>query len=384
MVFTAVSCNPDEDDNNNAKGFVSFGLSANENTKSSESVSAQIPISVYISIKNASGQLLYNLQEFPLIQLNGGYITPQIELLSGNYTVEDFIVVDDQNTSLYLIPKVGSQFENLVENPLPVSFQVTEDLVTPVELEVIPANLGDPLDFGYATFSFNVVNTLEKGLILHVPFSNNIVDESGNETNLVETNIEMTADRHGVAEMATLFNGENSRINVNNDISLITSNEFTIAAWVRMDGIGGGVDYKRNIIFQQRDDDATGSNAKSTILLASEDMDNQIDFSIRSGDPTKEVIILEYPSPDYGEWHHYVAMLDGDSQMKIYLDGLLVAEREYTQTHNFVTSVDHVDIGIHTYFGSQIKGALNGAMDDFRIYNRALTEREVYELSRLN
>jgi len=44
LVFTAVSCNPDEDDNNNAKGFVSFGLSANENTKSSEYVSAQIPI----------------------------------------------------------------------------------------------------------------------------------------------------------------------------------------------------------------------------------------------------------------------------------------------------------------------------------------------------
>jgi hypothetical protein len=47
---------------------------------------------------------------------------------------------------------------------------------------------------------------------------------------------------------------------------------------------------------------------------------------------------------------------------------------------DFVTSIDHVDLGIHTFFGSQNRGVLNGDMDEFRIYNRALTEREIYYL----
>jgi len=69
---------------------------------------------------------------------------------------------------------------------------------------------------------------------------------------------------------------------------------------------------------------------------------------------------------------------------EVYLDGVQIGETEFTRDGDFITSIDHVDLGIHTFSGIQNRGALNGDMDEFRIYNRALTVREVLALYQLN
>ena len=47
----------------------------------------------------------------------------KLELIAGKYTVENFIVVNDKNSALYLTPKEGSKFEDLVNIFLPVICQ---------------------------------------------------------------------------------------------------------------------------------------------------------------------------------------------------------------------------------------------------------------------
>ena len=74
-----------------------------------------------------------------------------------DYTIEDFIVVDNEDSAIYLTPKKDSESELLVDNPLPIKFNVSEDNITSVVVEVIPSNLGNPLKYGYGTFSFTII-----------------------------------------------------------------------------------------------------------------------------------------------------------------------------------------------------------------------------------
>jgi hypothetical protein len=328
-------------------------------------------------VKNRNGSLVYDLEKIQLIAIGNQYITRSLSFSPGSYTVEDFIVVDDEDSAVYLTTKVDYEFENLVNAPLPVPFDVTPEITTDVVLEVIPANLGEPVQFGYATFSFNVVNTLEKGLLAYFPFDDSIVEVSGNNIPFQNSSVELTTDYIGNPTSAAKFDGVGAHINLNNDEPLITSTTFSIAAWVKMDGPGGGFDVERNIVFQQRDDNATSSMAQSTILLCSENRFGQASFVLRSSE-TDLMKILVSRQP-YNEWHHYVATLSANKEMSLYIDGCLVADTTYNFEGDFSTGIDYVDVGIQNYKG-KLQGALNGDMDDFRVYNRELQPREVYEL----
>ncbi len=383
MLSLTLSCSKkDIDKSDLSKGELSLNFSLGSEIKSTagEDIVTCVPAAIYITIKDSDSKLVINTKRIKLIKMGDEYITEHIELTEGIYTVEDFLVVDDNDSVLYLTPKINSDFQDLVENPLPVAFEISADNITNVELEVIPANLGKPVQFGYATFSFKIVNTLEKGLVVYFPFNSNISEESENSYPFTADGISLTYDRFEKPDQAAFFDGSGVSINLNNDQPVILSNTFTISVWVMMYGPGGGVDYPRNVIFQQRDDDAS-DNASSTIVFESEDKDGQIEFTIRSSiNEQAETGTLESQAPGYEKWHHYAAVLDVEKMMKVYLDGLLIADTLFTQTGDFTTSIDHVDIGIHTFTGNQLKGALYGRMDDFRIYNRALTHQEIYSL----
>ena len=54
----------------------------------------------------------------------------------------------------------GSEFAELVQNPLPIEFSVTEDEATTVSPEVLVVGENDtPEDFGYVAFGFQIVDT---------------------------------------------------------------------------------------------------------------------------------------------------------------------------------------------------------------------------------
>ncbi|MDX2429312.1 MAG: hypothetical protein QNK35_00170, partial [Bacteroides sp.] len=80
------------------------------------------------------------------------------------------------------------------------------------------------------------------------------------------------------------------------------------------------------------------------------------------------------------QWHHYVARVDEQMHMEIYLDAELVAELDFGNNGSFVNSIDHVNLGSHHHTGGGIHGALNGIMDEVFIYNRALNLCEIEAL----
>jgi hypothetical protein len=212
---------------------------------------------------------------------------------------------------------------------------------------------------------------------VHFPFDGDF-QEYGSENFPFQVNgPELVAGMNGEPESAAYFNGLGTHINLNYDAPVITGSTFTIALWAKVLGPGGGA-LNNNLVFQQRDDDANGTTSKSTILFSVDNPDNNISFQIRKSESAGEYFY--YPAAAYGEWHHYAVKYDNESNVTIYLDGIEVVKESYQGYGDFVTSVDHVDIGIHTYFLDQLKGALNALVSDFRIYSRPLDKFEINNL----
>ena len=150
---------------------VSFKVKSNLDARINED---ERPSSILITIMSkTNNELIYNLKKLPLYELGEGYITEKLELFVGQYEVLEFAVLNEEEEVIFLTPKEGSEFASLVETPLPKSFIVNASEVSEVTLEVIRADLGEPADYGYAVFNFDVINTLEKGLIAHYKFDNN-------------------------------------------------------------------------------------------------------------------------------------------------------------------------------------------------------------------
>lgn len=214
---------------------------------------------------------------------------------------------------------------------------------------------------------------LEDKLILHLPMTGNALDVSNSN---IQTKVEgpiLTIDRLGKTDAAYLFNGKDDNINLNNNLALITAQEFAICMWARIDGRSQAL-LKSNTLFEQRDD---GFGEPVVIVLTAE-TDGETRLVVRSSaeiDLYKAV--TNYPGD--GEWHFYTGMIDSEKNMQVYIDGQLKANGKLENDGNFNTGINRVNIGGH-HPESKITGAFNGAIGEVHIYNRALRACEIEAL----
>jgi len=103
----------------------------------------------------------------------------------------------------------------------------------------------------------------------------------------------------------------------------------------------------------------------------------RISFFVQVGTPgvTWEPRVSTKAPPTLNAWHHVVATWDG-KQLRMYLDGELQAERNRVGLPN--PNPYPVMIGNFEY-PSCHGGNFGGLIDEVRIYNRAITEREVVD-----
>ena len=212
------------------------------------------------------------------------------------------------------------------------------------------------------------VDPLREGLIAEYLFSGNAKDSSGNENNGEVKGATLTADRNGAANCAYAFH-ERKWIEVPNSQSLQSiTGAVTLAAWVKptdYPGTWGVVLCKRNDGGYPRQFGlAVGDGRRLKIVIEDNGNDN---------DPGNSLIPVS-SIPRRNEWHHLVVTADG-ALARAYIDGELVGEKKTTWTPK---TIDHPlligkDPPAHCdYF--------HGAIDDIRIYNRALSAEEVGQL----
>jgi Concanavalin A-like lectin/glucanases superfamily len=212
------------------------------------------------------------------------------------------------------------------------------------------------------------------GLVGWWPFSGNAEDGSGNNNHGVVTNAALTTDRFGNNNAAYLFNGFNSLIEVA-DAASLRCRKLTISAWVKCTNISVG----NQILYKGS---RTTANSEAYALT----LDNTgAPFSAaKLGSNCVRGVGWLGPgygtSIDTGAWVHFVVTYDGDSS-KLYKNGILETSRAFP---GLIDSCAGGELRFgydHNSYSSSTGNPFNGSIDDIAIWNRALGEAEITNLS---
>ena len=185
------------------------------------------------------------------------------------------------------------------------------------------------------------------------------VDSSSYSNNGTLTNMDPGTDWiTGVFGGALDFDGVDDYVDLGVPAStgLDVSGAFTVALWAKPRGFNSSWNYlmrhKSKFEFGFYD---TVNAEKPEFKLKNDSGDR---FSVRGSELT------------VGHWYHIVGVRDG-SFMGIYVNGVLVDSRN-DFAGNLTSNAEFLGIG-----GEDGDDSFNGAIDDVRIYNHALTQEEI-------
>ncbi|MFX0200423.1 MAG: LamG domain-containing protein [Candidatus Hodarchaeota archaeon] len=221
---------------------------------------------------------------------------------------------------------------------------------------------------------------LSDGLVAYYPFSGNANDASGNGHDGTVFGATLTTDRLGNPNSAFNFDGIDDYINVaySPDFQLST---FTIAAWnnpsidlsPKTSGIvSRGEDFiSDQAAFILGVAEASSPWANGAYLYYEDNGDDDFHFG------------TDY-YPPVGSWTHLAATRLSNGQVNIYVNGNLLSHWHSTPeptTQCFQDLVIGAFWSSPTLYDQELKAFFPGAIDEVRIYNRALSAEEIAELA---
>jgi hypothetical protein len=210
---------------------------------------------------------------------------------------------------------------------------------------------------------------LPEGLVVYYPFDGNAKDVSTNNYPS-ETFGGGLIFIDGVIGKAAKFDGSNDEIVVNNKPII---NKFSYSLWINIKGFSS--DHATTILHRQVNE------VDNTECLRFDNPSKKIAFYLMMEDSQyRELIAGEY-SGRMQEWIYLVATYDVN-YMKLYDNGVLIAETKFENVQNLLQVSTPFVIGGERDYGKPT-ASFNGLIDDFRIYNRALTEAEIHTLYKM-
>lgn len=213
------------------------------------------------------------------------------------------------------------------------------------------------------------LNTLNKGLVGRwqldaVHGLKDLTQNANNGSGYNGITIGGAADKKGVANMATTFDGSTKYINCPNGASLQLTTKVSVSAWVKQSEYG-----VYNCIIGKWVTTAGNRHFQMGIYT------NGKMFFATNG--TKSVIMGGVTVTQLDTWYHLVGTYDGIAQTQdIYLNGV---KEVPTYPDGVTTSLPASDVSvvIGGYGYPSVVEIFHGNIYDVRIYNRALTQPEV-------
>ena len=212
------------------------------------------------------------------------------------------------------------------------------------------------------SISFSVDNTTPV-LVGHWPFNGNANDESGNGHDGTVFGATLTADRFGNGNSAYAFDGIDDYIEVASFAIIATRSSFTIAAWFKTSSSAS------QVIYGESEDKGV-----EDFVLLEKHGGGSVRLDLRFDDNSTFDLGASTTLED-GNWHHVAATRDGDNY-KIYVDG---REENSDNVSGTSFSIDHALIG-SGWSESAPTDHMEGAIDDVRLYDRALSAEEIAAL----
>lgn len=230
------------------------------------------------------------------------------------------------------------------------------------------------LTAGFLIAFFMLVDIWAQGPVAHYSFDNHFEDESGFRNHgIPRGGVQPATDRFGNPCGAVYFNGTDAYVEVPNSSSLqAPSRALSVTAWYNIDPVNsaGGLNWLTLVCKGDRPDETLSIPQYRVQTMQSY---NQSTISINSE-------ITEFDGNfrshqfEAGKWHFYALIYNGVS-IRVYMDDRQVWEFPYRESLVSNQMPLHIakDVPGDTEF-------FKGALDDVRIFDRALNENEILAL----
>ncbi len=214
-------------------------------------------------------------------------------------------------------------------------------------------------------------DSLTNGLVAYYPFNGNANDESGYGHNGIVNGASLTADRAGVLGHAYYFNSTNSSLIQIQDFDLPTGSQSrTFALWIRAEAIYPATVFQTSSLFGY----GTHSDGLQAYLNY-EPLPNVLTINLNKFGPDLSGRWGAWVSNwDFDMWHHVVYVLEGTNFLTVYLNGNALTVSSPNPNPGFDVRSTTLTVG---GFESNF---FDGALDELRIYHRALSQPEVLQL----
>ncbi len=206
-------------------------------------------------------------------------------------------------------------------------------------------------------------------LVAYYAFENNTEDGSGNGYDATASgNPQYVSGPTGYG-MALEFDGSNDYVRLPIGPAIAAMTDITISTWANFSDLGGG---------WQRLWDFGNDEQINMFVTPRMGTAGELRFAITIAGNTAESNITAAATLPSG-WHHVAAVIDSASMtMKLYLDGKLAAEGPTLTLPSDLGETTENYLGRSQYAADAY---YFGSLDEFRIYDRALSESEILYLA---
>jgi len=213
---------------------------------------------------------------------------------------------------------------------------------------------------------------LSDGLVARYTFDGNANDSSDNGLHGTVYGATLSRDRFGNLDCAYHFDGIDDYIRVADDPRLDGMSALTLSVWIQID------DRDREAEVLNKYVHYTGSRFDDSYIIG---IDNGGQIAFQYATASDYAIEITSATLGVDSWHHIAGVYTG-AEGRVYIDGVLAALwRDDPNPGGALNSIaDDLLIGCaNTNTG--LAKFFSGRIDDVRIYDRALSDIEVHDLS---
>jgi len=209
-------------------------------------------------------------------------------------------------------------------------------------------------------------------LVAHYPFNGNANDESGNANHGTVNGATLTTDRHGVADKAYYFDGEDDFIECITQVGPFGTDSRTISFWAKTDVVPNA-SIQQNAVLSYGGNINTGGS-RFEILLNPKCRGLAVDVS-------SKYFTKDFDNSD-DDWHFYTVVYDNSisnalSDLKLYADGQLLTSVCNSNGDIDINTLNEQVLNIGRLFYTGQPRYYRGSIDEIKIYNYALSDEEV-------
>ncbi|MFV0265665.1 MAG: LamG-like jellyroll fold domain-containing protein, partial [Draconibacterium sp.] len=208
--------------------------------------------------------------------------------------------------------------------------------------------------------SYGVAIVAPKNLVAYYPMDGDAADASGNGHDGTVSGAILTEDRNGTTNSAYLFDG-NDGISVLHSDELNMSGPLSFSCWIKPTVLQNAMIFGKS----------NYTTATNYLLRIQSDGNLQWEYNGYLNTTTQPL--------EADKWYHIVVTADNPGEYRqIYVNGQLVAETS-SSSGPFGSITNPFSIG----YASRGAEYFKGAIDDLRMYNKALSAQEIFQIYQL-